>query len=239
MNMNRRTLLSLVAMVLLLSACRVVRGSGDVETETRVVGDFDQVSLNGQGKLILSQGERESLEIEAEDNIIAVIETEVRGDTLHIGVKESTTIRPTEPVKFYLTMVEIAGLEVSGSGGIAADIIVTDRLTLEVNGSGDVNVDSLSAESLSVDISGSGDVDVAGQATSQLIKISGSGKHRAADLESETVDVEVNGAGETTVWASKSLSAEISGSGTVNYYGSPTVSQTISGSGDLSSLGAR
>ena len=237
--MNRRTLLPLVLVVMLLSACSVVRGSGDVVTETRPVSGFDHVSLSGQGELILTQGDQESLEIEAEDNIIAVIESDVRGDTLHIGVRDRTLIRPTEPVKFYLTMDEIAGLEVSGSGSIDAGEIVADRLTLDVSGSGDINIDPLSADSLTVDISGSGGVDVAGQATSQIVNVSGSGEYLAADLESETADAEVNGSGEATVWASQTLNAEVNGSGSVNYYGSPTVSQSISGSGELNSLGTR
>ena len=88
--MNKKMLLPLVLIMFLLSACNAVRGSGDVVTETRAVSGFDQVSLSGQGELIVTQGDQESLEIEAEDNIIAVIETEVRGNTLYIGIKENT-----------------------------------------------------------------------------------------------------------------------------------------------------
>ncbi len=234
---NRK--LFLVLLLFLLSACRVVRGSGDVETETRSVSGFDQVSLNGQGELILEQGEQESLEIEAEDNIIAVIETEVRGDTLHIGVKDNRTLRPTEPIRFYLTMQEIAGLEISGSGNITADDVVSDRLTLRINGSGDIDIGSLTAESLSVEINGAGNVDVAGRATRQTIEISGSGNYRAGDLESEEVEVDVNGSGETAVWANQTLRVDISGSGDVSYYGRPTINQEINGSGNMNSLGAR
>lgn len=235
---NRRVI-SLAFILFVLSACSVVRGSGNVVTESRAVSDFNQVSLSGSGELILNQGERESLEIEAEDNIIAVIETEVRDNTLYIGVKENTAISPTEPVRFYLTMNEVAGLELSGSGSITADSLATDRLALDVNGSGDISIDSLSASSLAIGISGSGRAEVAGQATSQVITIDGSGEVQTADLESEAADVEVNGSGEATVWASQTLSAEINGSGKVSYYGSPTGNQTISGSGEVNSLGTR
>jgi hypothetical protein len=229
----------IVLILFLLCACNVIRGSGNVVTETRTVSGFDKVSLTGSMELFLTQGEQESLEIEGEDNIIAVIETEVRGDTLHIGVKENTTTNPTEPVRVYLTMTEIAGLEISGASSISAESIVSDRLTLDVNGSGSVNIDSLSAASLVVDISGSGIVEVSGQAAEQVIIIGGSGEYQAADLESEVVDVNVSGAGETTVWVNQSLSAEISGSGSVDYYGSPTVSQNVSGSGEVNGLGTR
>lgn len=234
-----RKTITLVLLLFLLSACNVVRGSGNVVTESRTVSNFNMVSLSGPVELIVNQGEGESLEIEAEDNIIAVIETEVRGDTLEVDIKENTTINPTEPVRLFLTMRDIHGLEISGSGNISVDSMVTDRLSLGINGSGDIKIGSLSTESLTVDINGSGNLELSGQATSQVVGISGSGKYQTGDLESEVVDVVVNGAGEVTVWATDELNSQISGSGTINYYGSPTVSQDISGSGEINSLGAR
>jgi len=235
--MNKAKFLSLVLILFLLSACRVVRGSGNVVTETRSVSGFDRLSLSGQGELILTQGDQGSLEIEAEDNIIAVIESQVKGNTLEVGVRDNTTIRPTEPVRYYLAMPEIAALQVSGSGGITAETITTDRLRIEVSGSGEITIDSLSAASVSVDISGSGGVDVTGQVPSQVIVVSGSGKYLAEDLQSETVDAEVNGSGQVVVWASQTLTADVSGSGTISYYGSPAVNQNISGSGRVNGLG--
>lgn len=230
---------SVLLIMLLLSACRVVRGSGNVMTETRAVSDFDQVSLSAQGEIILRQGEQEALEIEAEDNIMAVIETQVRGNTLYISSKNNTAINPTKPVKFLLMMKDVSGFNISGSGSIDAEDVETERLTLEISGSGDVNIASLSAASLVVEISGSGNLELAGRATNQVIDISGSGDYQAADLVSEAVDVGISGSGEVTVWASQSLSADISGRGTVNYYGNPSVSQRISGTGELNSLGIR
>ena len=237
--MNKKMLLPLVLILVLLSACNAVRGSGKVESETRAVSGFDQVSLSGQGELVLTQGDQESVRIEAEENIIAAFETEVKGDTLYIGVKENTVINPTKPIKFFVTMRDIGGLQVSGAGSIVADSVETDRLTLDVSESGSINIGSLSADSLVVDVSNSGSVEVAGKATDQEVVISDSGNYQAADLESEAVNVEVNGAGEATVWANQSLTAETSGSSNVNYYGSPTVSQDISDVAEVSSLGAR
>lgn len=237
--MKIRMVFSFGLIMLLMTACNVVRGSGDVISETRSVSGFDKVSLSGQGEIILTQGETESLEIEAEDNIVAVIETEVRGNTLHIGPRNNTQIRPTEPVRFYLSAEEITGLEVSGSGAITVDALETDSLSIEVSGSGDINIGNLSTDDLALDISGSGDVEIEGQASSQVIRISGSGKYEAADLESAEADVEVNGSGEANLWVTETLTIDISGSGTVNYYGSPIVSQDVSGSGEINGLGDR
>ena len=72
------------------TACLVstVRGSGNVISETRSVANFENVSLSGIGTLYIIEGDEESLEIEAEDNLLEHIETEVRGRTLEIKIEE-------------------------------------------------------------------------------------------------------------------------------------------------------
>ena len=91
--MPKRLLLSLIVIFpLVLGACdtlRVIEGSGDVVTETRAVSGFDRVILGGIGELTLIQGEEESLEIEAEDNILPQITTEVRDGTLTISFDDA------------------------------------------------------------------------------------------------------------------------------------------------------
>ena len=96
--MNKRciyTLSVLTLTALLLSACGidVVTGSGHLATETRSVSGFDQVELAIRGELIITQGDQESLEIEAEDNLLDYIETTTYGDTLVIGLKRDAIIQ--------------------------------------------------------------------------------------------------------------------------------------------------
>ncbi len=241
--MKQRIIFISSLMVFLLVACGAcanIRGSGNVTTKARPVSNFDRVSLSGSAKLILSQGEEESLTVTADDNIMQYIETEVRGGTLHLGLNSPrfSRISPGQPIRFTLIMKDIAGLDISGSGSVEAGSIDTDQLKVEVSGSGDVGLDSLTAEKLKVDISGSGKVNLAGgsEATKQIVDISGSGQYHAGKLRSQTVEVTISGSGEATVWATDSLEAQISGDGSVAYYGHPSVNSSSSGSGHLKSL---
>src|SRR3990172_801597 len=75
--------------VLFISACTLaagylIRGSGRVATETRQASGFDEIEGCCGMQLILSQGETESLEIEAEDNILPEIVSEVIGSRLSV-----------------------------------------------------------------------------------------------------------------------------------------------------------
>jgi hypothetical protein len=241
--MHTRKVLGLLAIVVfLLSACgfRVIRGSGDLVTESRSVSNFDRVSLSGSGEVIVTQSGEESLTVETDDNIIEYVTTEVRGGTLYLGFDTTgpKSISPTR-LRFDLNVKELIGLKISGSGEITAASLDTDRLEVGVSGSGDVEIDSLTAQEVEVRISGSGNVELAGEATGQDITVSGSGKLRAGDLRSETVEVSISGSGDATVWAIESLDARISGSGSVEYYGSPTVDSSGSGSGKVRHLGGK
>jgi hypothetical protein len=233
-----KTRICAIALVLLLCACTLgtVRGSGKLVTESRDVRDFDRVSLSGSGKVILTQGDGESLTIETDGNVMQYVTTEVRGGTLTLGTEPGKRISPTR-LKFTLSAKDLDGLTVTGSGDLVAERFGTDDLEITVSGSGDVQIDALTAEKVAVRISGSGDVKLAGQVTGQEVTISGSGKYRGGDLSSETVAATIAGSGDATVWASESLEARITGSGSVSYYGHPETSVSTSGSGNVKDLG--
>jgi len=239
--MNKRHVLALIVIGLLVSACgvNIVRGSGNVITESRSVQNFDRVSISGSGEVIITQSDEESLTVEADDNIIRYITTEVSGRTLYIGfARNVSVILPTQP-RFDLQVKDLVGVKVSGSGKIVAESLDTDGLEIDVSGSGDVRVESLTTRDVEAKISGSGDIDLAGEATEQMITVSGSGKYRAGDLRSERADVKISGSGDATVWTTETLDSHISGSGSLRYYGQPQINATTSGSGKVRGLGER
>ena len=59
------------------TAAATAEQEGDV-TETRDVENFQEVALEGVGTLVIEQGDRESLTIEAEEQVLRKIATEVR-----------------------------------------------------------------------------------------------------------------------------------------------------------------
>ena len=227
----------------LLSACTMIRGSGEAITVRRDVSGFDQVALSGVGTLYITVGAEESLKVEAEDNLLPYIVTEVRGQTLNIGFKDAgwnVAIQPTEPIKYYLTVTDLSSLELSGAGNIEVTEIDTPEMRIAASGAGNIEIEKLTAEQLIMDVSGAGSCRIhAGEVQDQNLRISGAGGYQAADVRSQKVAVEISGMGGAKVWAEKNLSVEISGAGSVDYYGQPHISQEISGVGNIQSLGAK
>lgn len=214
-------------------------GSGEVITEEREVSDFDQVLLAGSGTVQIIQGDSESLVIEAEDSVMPLIESTVENGVLTLSQRSNLSISLTRPIKYTVTMIDISGLEITGSGDMNSERVDANIISFVVTGSGGINIDELDADSIDARISGSGDVTLVGDVADQVVEISGSGAYQAADLRSGTAVVTVGGSGNASVWVDTTLDITVSGSGDVSYYGDPILTQSVSGSGQVRSLGAK
>jgi hypothetical protein len=239
---KKAILLVFLVLALVTGACGIninidaERGSGSVVTETREVTGFDRVVLSGIGDVTLVQGDEITLEIEAEDNVIRNITTEVRDGTLFIGYNQRAVF-PTRTVKFYLTMPEVRGLDTRGVSNIQAEDLSTDQLDIGISGTGNIVIENLQADQLAVNVSGAGNFSSVGQAGQQRINLSGAGNYNGEDLRSESADVTISGLGKVSVWATDALTIVISGAGSVDYYGNPQVNQQINGLGRIQHQG--
>jgi autotransporter translocation and assembly factor TamB len=238
----------------------VIEGSGIVISEQREVQDFDRIQLTGAGDVFITQEGVELVTVESDDNLLPYIETEVRAGTLMLGYTDEVierSIRPSQTIKYFVSLKDINGLEISGSGDVYSESLNTERLTIqvdgssditfeqlttnqfdiEVNGSSNIQVEQLTAQDVDVTINGSADINLSGLAYEQNINIDGSGNYVAADLNSQLGNVAIYGQGEVSIWAVDILDVHIPGSGTVSYYGDPVISFSNPGQGELDPLG--
>ncbi len=236
------TLSLLVVGLVLLSACglRAIRGSGDIVTEDRDVSGFDSIEFAGYGRLIVTQGNEESLSIEIDDNLLRYIDTDVVGDTLKIEFDDNIFLRATDStIIFRLSVIQLVSLDISGAGTFEVDELETDEFELTMSGAGKIDIDSIQATDLKVVVNGAGSVSISGTVDTQDIVVSGVGDFNALDLESQEATVTISGAGDADLWVHDELDITISGVGSVSYYGDPDVSQSGSGLGSINSRGER
>ena len=215
------------------------RGSGHVITQPREVTNFNSISVDYPAQVVVKQGNKESLEIEAEDNLLPNLQTRVRGETLEIFYKVSGDkhINPTRPVKITIVVKELKEVDFESAGELTLNDIETDELEIVVSGAGNLEVNNLETRKFSVGLSGAGSMTASGEADDFSLNISGFGSFEGKNLHTKTAEVELSGAGSATVWVDDELDASISGAGSVNYYGSPDVSKQISGLGSVSKAG--
>ena len=223
----RFLLLIIVALTAALTACQTVTGSGSLGSETRDVSDFSRITLDMSGDVILTQADEYSVLIEAEDNILPYITTDVRNGNLTLSTQDNTAINTTRSVTFWVSTPNIEALTINGSGTISSEGIMGDKLALEIDGSGDILLDTVAVEQINSNISGSGDIEIEGSATTQKILIDGAGNYKALDLISESTVVNIAGSGSADVWATELLSVDIDGSGEIRYQGAPRIDESI------------
>ena len=215
------------------------RGSGNVISQTREVSDFEAVNVSYPAEVLIQQGSAESLKIEAEDNLLPNLKTEVQNGTLEIFYRRENGkhVNPTKTVKITVVVKDLKNVEFTSAGELTVEKLKTDDLDVSLSGAGNMKLDQILVKSLSLSLSGAGSSTASGTADDLNLSISGFGDFKGADLHSQDAQVEISGAGSATVWVDKNLDAEISGAGSVNYYGSPSVTKQVSGIGGINHSG--
>ena len=217
MTVRRTSLGMLLLALLLLGGCSSLpggtAGSGTSKTETRPVAGFTSIELAGTGDVQVKQTGTESLTVTADDNLLPLLTTEVVDKVLKLGVKDNTNLDAKQPITYQVTVRELTGLDVAGTGSQTATDVKTS--------------------SLRVRVAGTGAVTASGSADSQDIQMAGSGAYHGSGLASLTATVNSAGSGAAEIAVKDRLQVTIIGSGNVTYTGSPQVQQSIVGSGTL------
>jgi hypothetical protein len=219
-----------------------VPGSGAIETETRRVSNFDAISIEYPAEITVKQGRTSSVTIEADDNLLPQLGTEVEGSTLvfeNIERDWRDRVNPSETVQVTITVVNLESVAFSTAGSMYIYDLETESLDVAVSGAGDIELINIDAESLAFSLSGAGNIEADGIVDDLHLRISGMGSFKGEDLETLDASVRISGAGSATIWVENELDASISGAGSVNYYGDPDVSKSISGVGSVTQVGEK
>ena len=188
-------------------------GSGTAG-EPRPIGGVTSVEFLGPGTLVLEQtGSEETVSVEAPDNLLGLIRTDISGRRLTVGMEPGTAPNNAGDAVYRVKVAQLVELRAAGGGSI------------EVSG--------ISGDNLSVENDGSSDIEASGKTGRLTLTLAGSGNFEGAELKAETVIAELAGSGDAVVSVSERLEADLSGSGGLKYLGDPRVTQTASGSGEV------
>jgi biopolymer transport protein ExbD len=227
------------AIVILLSSCNIfggkrVSGNGKITTQQRQVSSFNSIEASGSVKVHVRQDSSSSVKIETDENLMEYVEVYIKGATLIVKAKDGFNLDPSKDLIVYTSAPVFRSIDVSGSGDIISDNIISggEPLEMGVSGSGMINV-QVALPKVSTEISGSGNVILKGTSKEFFGSVSGSGSIKAFELTTDITTLELSGAADAEVTANQKLNVSVSGSGDVKYKGSAAVSQSISGSGSV------
>lgn len=223
----------------LFSSCRKVTGVGPLEISDRAVNSFTSLSAGISGSIYFTQSAQYKVRIEAQRNILDVIETFTTGSELVIKFRNNVQVSSHEKITVWISAPSLHAVRLSGPGMMnVTGNFTSGNFDAAVSGSGSLSIDSVNiAGKLTAGVSGSGALKIlSGSAATEDVLISGSGNADLGAVKTGRADVHISGSGSARVFATQELDAHISGSGNIYYFGSPVIYTHISGSGGVVKL---
>jgi hypothetical protein len=219
-----RFLITLTA-IFLIAACshaqnrKTVHGNNKVITKEREAGSFEGLRVSTGIDVYLKQGSKETITVEADENLHEYILTEVEDGVLRVYTE--VNIREAEEKKVYVTMKDIRSVKASSAGDVTGEsAIKSDNIEIDVSSAGDIKLEVYARE-INADISSSGDITLKGEADMLKADLSSAGNLNASELKVREADISVSSAGDADINVTESLKARASSAGDIHYAGNP------------------
>ena len=189
-----------------------IRGSGTSQSQSRDVSGFKAIKVRGALNVEITAQKDFSVAVEADDNLLEHIRTEIDNGTLEIWSEGK--ISPKTSINVKVSMPELNAVDIAGASNAVVSNVKSDSIKIEVHGASKVKID--------------------GEATNLKSEASGASKIDAESLRVENAEVEANGASKTIVQAINEVKADASGASTIYYTGDPkNVTQHSSGASSV------
>ncbi len=253
-NLNKLIIASAAVLIAFAPAAYAAKVS-----EARDVAEFTEIKSLGSSDVIVQVGKKQDVRVEAEDDEIQDIITEVKGDTLVIRRKSKKGfINVNHSATIYVSVPSLTAFVSQGSGDGDITGLNQDRFRLKQMGSGDVSLEgkcksadiasqgsgelssnSFVCDEVELDQMGSGDVEF-DRLVTKSIEV---GSHGSGDMmiagSCDDLTIKNHGSGRTNAKSFECKEVEITsfGSGGVDAFATGDVSVKTMGSGRVNIYG--
>lgn len=217
-------------MAILFGACNFtfdlgenhISGSGKVVTKERNVNNFDKVTVSNALDCEVTQGKTFSVIVEADDNLVNNITTEVVNGTLEIECKYNSFTNVTSK-KVKVQLPKVSSLKAtSGSSLKAINLIKGNNIVLSTSSAANLEA-TLNSENISLE-SSSGSTLIASGKAINLKTDASSGSHiKATRLQANQIIAESSSGSSIHVFPIVKLKAQASSGGNVQYHNNPKI----------------
>ena len=228
--MKTYLLLSLVAVMLSVSGCRVNIGDGVTEviepSEIIVKAKypqeaFDKVDNHVVGTIQLVQSDKSRVTLSAPENYIDFFEFDNKGGKLDIKFAKKGINIDTKDVVIIVYTPNLREVTNSGAADLHLDSLTTDELQVINSGVGSFELNNINVKKIDVSCSGVGSINIDGQTDEAEYSCSGVGGIHAKDMKAREVKAKVSGVGGIDCYASEAISGDVTGVGGLNFAGHP------------------
>ncbi|GAA4299506.1 head GIN domain-containing protein [Aestuariibaculum suncheonense] len=210
-----------------------VKGNGNVITEERSISEpFTAIKATEGLDVYLTQSNQTSVTVEADENLQALIITEVIDGTLKIHCEKN--IGRCKSKKVIVNFKDISSIKsTSGSDVFSTNTIIADYLNLESTSGSDMKLD-VNTNSLICKTTSGSDLKVSGKTKKLVVESTSGSDFKGANLIAESSQVKASSGADITVNSLKELTADASSGADIKYLGQPeSISKNSSSSGSI------
>lgn len=207
------------------------KGNGTVVTETReITEEFTEVSASEGLMVYVTQADDFNIEVEADDNVIDLIATDIENGKLRVHARENIG---NATKKIHVSLPEITTLKSSSGSQLRSESIVKGD-KFEVDGSSGALIQlELAVNDLEIDASSGANLSISGNADHAQVAVSRGGNINAKDLQTKSCNADASSGGNLKIQVSEALTADASSGGNIGYSGNPKVQNKKSVSGSV------
>ncbi len=225
--MKQKIKLLIILFLLGTSAVNLFATSSVPEkNQTRNVKGFNAVEASTGIVVFISMGDKESVKVDADEDIISDVITEVKSGTLHIYMKSRRGFNlfnrhNYSSVKVYVTATELNRLKASSGAEVRSESTLSgDAMDVNASSGGIVNTD-LVYKNITMDASSGAQLRIKGRAKYLDVSTSSGGIIDADDLKAEFCKASASSGGNASVLTTTEINARASSGGNIRYSGNP------------------
>jgi len=204
-----------------------IEGSGNVVTKDVAVQSFNELDVSGVFHLVLVQGSKEAVKIEADDNLQDLFEVKNEGSKLMVSMKKDSHYSTKKKINVTITFKQLKSMDLKMVGNVTQEGNMSfDNLSMDNKSVGAVTL-SFNAQKLDLDNKSVGDMNLSGKVDNAVIKNKSVGALKATDLVVQTMDINNDGVGSAEVNAVKEIKVKDSFLGKVKNVGAATIKKKV------------
>lgn len=207
-----------------------VNGNRNVVTQDRSVkDDFTKIKVSTGLDLYISQGSRNEITVEADENLQDIIMTEVRDGVLKIYSEKN--IWRAKARKIYVTISNLEEITAtSGSDVYAKETLKVNDIKISATSGADIRI-SVDANTVETNSTSGSDIEISGIANNHNSKATSGSSIDGYELRSKNANAKVTSGADINIYASESINAKASSGGDIDFKGNPKKVNKKSSSG--------
>lgn len=246
-------LLFIGLMIFVACGTEGIDGNGKVIIENRDITGFTGINVSEGISVEVEIGEKETVRVETDENLIEILRTEKKGDVLNVYLDKN--VGKSFALKVYVMTKSIKELKASSAGRIAiTNPIEGDQFKFNASSAGHIELRSVSgktcnintssagvvafkaitAETADIDASSSGRIEVSSGTVSDVsLEASSGGNIKLTNVKATTCNANASSSGFISIEVSDKLKAKASSGGEIKYKGDCKVDVDVSSGGKV------